>query len=269
MQNKTVTLTPRETAEQKYKSARSNLLLMLAFTLVNIVLAFVKSDTMFLFSATVPYMTAVAGAYSEDSIFLGIWVCITVIIMVLYFLCWLLSKRHYGWMVGALVLFVIDTLVMAGVYLTAQDFSGILDVVFHVWILYYLIIGVKNGRKLDGYAKEEQGEFFETTEDTVPAYEQPEQVSVSSGYSADWTVKYRVLAETEAEGYRICYRRVKRVNELVINDYVYDSVEMLVEPAHILTASVDGHLIEAGFDGVAHSFINVDGVTVQKKMRLY
>jgi hypothetical protein len=158
---------------------------------------------------------------------------------------------------------------MAGIYLTAQDFSGILDVVFHVWILYYLIIGVKNGRKLDDYVKEEQGEFFEAAEDTVPAYEQPEQVSASSGYSADWTVKYRVLAETEAEGYRICYRRVKRVNELVINDYVYDSVEMLVEPAHILTASVDGHLIEAGFDGVAHSFINVDGVTVQKKMRLY
>lgn len=173
MQNRNAALTPGEMAKQTYKGARNNLLLMLVFTLVNIVLAFVKSETMFLFSATVPYMTAVAGAYSEDTIFLGIWVCITVIIMVLYFLCWLLSKRHYGWMVGALVLFVIDTLVMASVYLNAQEISGIMDIVFHVWILYYLIMGVKNGRKLDTLDRESQDTA--PTEDTIPSYEQIEQ----------------------------------------------------------------------------------------------
>ena len=39
---------------------------------------------------------------------------------------------------------------------------------------------------------------------------------------ADYSVKSKTLLEATAEGYRICYRRVKSVNELVINGIVYD-----------------------------------------------
>ena len=64
-------------------------------------------------------------------------------------------------------------------------------------------------------------------------------------------------------------RRVKRINELVIDGYVYADVEMLMETAHALTAQMDGHVFQAGFDGVAHSYIRVDGVQVARKLRLY
>ena len=69
-------------------------------------------------------------------------------------------------------------------------------------------------------------------------------------------------------GHYVVYRRVKKTNELVIDLYVYDEIEILVECAHSLEARIDGHLIVVGFDGVSHSYLSVDGEIVAKKLRL-
>jgi hypothetical protein len=86
---------------------------------------------------------------------------------------------------------------------------------------------------------------------------------------ADSTVKARILLEADALGHAIVYRRVKRVNELVIDGRVYDEMEALVEFAHSLKAQIDGHTIEVGFDGWVHSYLKIDGQTVGRKRRLY
>lgn len=80
-------------------------------------------------------------------------------------------------------------------------------------------------------------------------------------------VKCRILLEYTVGGYRICYRRVKRTNELVINGMVYDEMTATIEPPHTLTAVVDGHEIAAGLDNAPRSYITFDGVTVAKKAR--
>lgn len=85
---------------------------------------------------------------------------------------------------------------------------------------------------------------------------------------ADAACKSRVLAEITHAGYRICYRRTGRVNELVINDRVYDEHKALIEFEHVLMATVDGHEIEAGLDADSHSYITFDGHLIAKKMRL-
>lgn len=85
---------------------------------------------------------------------------------------------------------------------------------------------------------------------------------------ADPSVKHRVLLEANTEGYRICYRRVKSVNELVINGRVYDEMKALIEFEHNLSAVVDGHRIDAGYDENACSYILFDRQTVAKKLRL-
>ncbi len=85
---------------------------------------------------------------------------------------------------------------------------------------------------------------------------------------ADMEVKYRVLSEAKTEGFDICYRRVKSVNELVINGYVYDEKKGIVEFAHNLYASVNGHTIEAGFDGVGYSYILFDGDRIKQDRRI-
>lgn len=140
-------------AQKEYSAARSNLLLMIAFTVVNIALYFFGTGTMMLFSASVPYFSVIFGHVFTlelgSPIFLYAAIAIAVISLVAYLLCWIFSKKSYGWMIFALVLFIVDTLVMGAMYLfILEDVSGILDVLVHIWVLYYLIIGVRRGAQM-------------------------------------------------------------------------------------------------------------------------
>lgn len=64
--------------------------------------------------------------------------------------------------------------------------------------------------------------------------------------TAETGVRCRVMASASNEAYQIVYRRVGRVNELVINGRVYDEKKTLFDWPHVLLAVVDGHRIEAG-----------------------
>ena len=156
-QNATETKGQREICQQKYNTARINLLLMIGFTVLNVVLAFTGSDTMMLFSAIVPY---VAAGFATVPVFEPIIVpliAIAVISIAAYLVCWIFSKKHYGFMIAALCMFAIDIVAVLFIYM--DDFSdGIIDIVFHAWILYYLIIGVINGVKLKKLPEETEGE---------------------------------------------------------------------------------------------------------------
>ena len=267
MQNNQTPRNPKASAQQQYKIARSNLLLMLVLTVVNIVLLAAKADTMLLFSATVPYYLSAISMdllveYSQVA-FVGFGIVVAT--LVIYLLCWVFSKKHYGWMIAALVLFILDSIAMIGLYVLVEDFSGILDLVVHIWVLYYLIIGVRYGYKLKNIPPEEQVEY---------ELGQPEQPQINTAGNSialrvvDNEVKHRVLIDGNYLGHYICYRRVKRINELVVDGYVYDDIEMLAETAHALNATIDGHRIQVGFDGVSHSYIRIDGEQVAKKLRL-
>lgn len=267
---------PREIAEQKFASSRYNLLLVIALTALNLILYLTNSDSMLLFSATIPYVSfgigsemLASGLGSVGDTLGVVLICIAIGVLALYFVCWLLSKKHYGWMITALVIFSLDTLFLVAMYLVAGDSSGIVDFAIHIWVLYYLISGVRNGHKLKTLP-EELPPLQEDIETDVS--EETEQTETESDTmyirTADTSVKSRILLEAEALGHKICYRRVKRVNELVIDGYVYDDVEMLLESAHELNARIDGHAIQVGFDGVAHSYLKIDGEETAKKLRL-
>lgn len=184
MQNNQKSRNKKEFALQQVKIARSNLLLMIILTVVNIVLLAVGADTMLLFSATVPY---------------------------------------------------------------------------------YLIIGVRFGYKLKNTPPEEAVEY-EQSEQAAPTTDgQGNSVALRAVQN---DVKNRILIDGNYLGHYICYRRAGHVNELAIDGYVYDELEILVETAHVLEATVDGYTIQAGFDGAMHSYICIDGQRVAKKIRL-
>lgn len=84
---------------------------------------------------------------------------------------------------------------------------------------------------------------------------------------ADTTVKHRVLLEATVDGYRICYRRVRKVNELVVNGIVYDEMKAALEFPHDLTATLDGHRIHTGLDEDDFSYIIADGERIAEKKR--
>lgn len=157
-------LSPRAALEGKYSSARYNLLGVVLFTIVNIVILFIDTESYFLFSAFLPYYISTLGLlfsgklpaeYYEgvedfvafpDTVMV-VALVIAAVILIAYLLCFIFSnKNRVGWLVAALVLFGIDT--AAYILLIGIDFSAILDILFHVWVLYYLVAGILAYNKL-------------------------------------------------------------------------------------------------------------------------
>lgn len=143
----------------QYSAARGNLVLVVIFTLINVVLCLLGQDTYFLFSALVPYFIASIGAlwgglypseyYADMEIteadfwptgLVIAFAAAAIVIIAMYFICWLLSKKHVTFMIVALVLFMIDTIMMP--ILFGISLEWILDYVFHAWVLISLILGI-------------------------------------------------------------------------------------------------------------------------------
>ena len=80
--------------------------------------------------------------------------------------------------------------------------------------------------------------------------------------------KARILLEHNEGDLKVIYRRVGRVNELVVNGKVYAEYKALIEFEHKLRADVGGHLIEAGLDEDSQSYMEIDGTLVEYKSRV-
>ena len=81
------------------------------------------------------------------------------------------------------------------------------------------------------------------------------------------SVKCKILLEATADKYEICYRRVKNVNELIVNGRVYDEYKAIIEFKHNLSAIIENHKIEAGLDSDSCSYIMFDGEIIAAKKR--
>ncbi|MBR2327439.1 MAG: hypothetical protein IKA51_02340 [Clostridia bacterium] len=158
-QTKTVAQSPAA----KYASARSNLLIAIAFTLANIILLVVDADLYFLFSAYLPYTLVlymkVFCGMMPDEYYEGVEMeflpesafyvslAIAAVILIVYFICWIFSnKNRYGFLIAALVLFAIDTVIMILNFDPSSfDIYTVIDVAFHAWVIYILVVGVMAG----------------------------------------------------------------------------------------------------------------------------
>jgi len=267
-----------------------NLLIVVIFTIINIVLLVTNADSYFLFSAFIPYFLVTWGMimcgrfpadfYTDgledieflDSSFFIVMLVIAIAIVLLYLLAWIMSsKNRVGWLTFALVLFGIDTvgmLLIGGIAL-----ESVIDILFHGWVIYYLISGIIAHNKLKKLPIEEASKLSgdDFSEDASEDEEDDFVASETSDYiplrTANRDVKHRVLAEARVSDYNICYRRVKSTNELVINGNVYDELNGVFESPHTLEARIDGHCITASYTG-SHSVIEFDGEVVAKKLRL-
>ncbi len=281
-------LSQRGAYEQKYNTSRMQLLLVFVFTAINLMLLVANADSYFLFSAFIPYFMTLTGmlmcgllpdefyiegteglALFDNSFFITLLV-ISIVITLLYLLAWFMSgKNRGGWLIFALVLFGLDTAGM--IFLGGVSLDSAVDIIFHVWVLYYLIIGINAHYKLKKLPPEEELASPEVAAQVNEAGSDPFSANTQSSTViriADNDVKHRVLLEAQVANYAICYRRVKRTNELVVNGNVYDEIEGLVEHPHTLEARIEGHLIEASFNG-SHSVIFFDGKEIAKKLRLF
>lgn len=174
--------TPRQLTELKYKRSRYNLLLVTIVSVINL-FSLSLSQTYFLFSAQIPSFFVELFMYTEEGEIapfadLIIPIVLGVILTIPYLLCFFFSKKRPGWMVAALVFFVFDCIFLVTMYYLSDV---IIDLLFHAWVLFYLVTGVINGYKLKKMPEDEplpefgevvaEGEAVdsEAAEDETPA----------------------------------------------------------------------------------------------------
>ena len=131
----------------KYNNSRLSILLLFIFSVINI-FSISMLGTYFLFSAYLPQVL-ISLAYLDPSL-TPVMVILSILYILPYLLCYIFSKKKAGWMVAALVLFSVDSLfflIDLFAYLAAGDLSFIIDLIFRIYVLASLIIGVVNRKQ--------------------------------------------------------------------------------------------------------------------------
>lgn len=164
-------LSTRQLLENRFRSGRQTLLIVILFTVINIGLAFFGGDVYFLFSATIPYVFVLNALYLcgkmpddwydgpkdqyvfEDISTLIVAVVIAVVVIGLFLLCYLMSKKHVGWLIASAVLFAVDFIAMF--FLLEIGSDTFIDIAFHAIVLGYLIMGIVSAYKLRNLPPEE------------------------------------------------------------------------------------------------------------------
>ena len=157
--NQTQGFTKKELAERQFLSSRLTVLLICVFTAINIILALTGSDSYFLFSA-IPYYAVILSyiGVAAGELPMGVLIvaiAFAVVVIAAYLLCFIFGKKHFGWLIAALILFSLDTIYFIYIIISAFDASMIIDIVFHLYVIYSLVMSVVNFFKLKNTAEEE------------------------------------------------------------------------------------------------------------------
>ena len=144
---------PAHLASQ-YLNGRKNLLTVVILSTINLLTLLLNASFYFPFSVSIPFYAPTFGMIFDEYLMTGgfftLWGYGFAVAFILFFLiCWLLSKERSGWMLAALVVFIVDTLFMAVLIVLSESFADmLLDIAFHALILYYFISAVIGARKL-------------------------------------------------------------------------------------------------------------------------
>ena len=144
----------------KIATGRHSLLLIAAFTVVNVLMVVLDSGTYYLFSASVPYYLTLYAKGIDNGFVNGPWpengpitiaaLVISGVILLLYLLFWLMSKKKTGWLIPALVMFLLDTLALGWctINIVNDPAGNILDFVVHIWAIVELFQAIFCSNKL-------------------------------------------------------------------------------------------------------------------------
>ena len=220
----TAPMSPREEVEMKYKRSRANLLLVIIVSVVNL-FTLALNGSYFLFSASIPAIPVeLAMPMSEEEVVVFsdfiVPIIIGIILTVPYLLCWVFSKKRAGWMIPALVFFSFDCLYILMLTLI-EPTAFIIDILFHAWVMFYLITGVINGFKLkkmpedepmpefgaegeapaeDGFTTFNEADFAYTADNTAPAEETPAEEADSTDEPVAARSFDEIMAENNEDG---------------------------------------------------------------------
>ena len=252
-----VQATRKDMADKRYQGSRMMFVMILFVSFMNIWLYYLGAEKVYAVSAAIPYFAVVLGCIPGMLPMDSLGLIFAAAYFIICLLCWYRSKKSAGWLVAGCVIYALDVIplmylaVDAGISVFAMCAAG------HVLMLLSMTVGI-----VASYRQVNVPEEFAGTPEDAPVREAPLRM-------ADMDVKFRILLEDEYGGHKVIYRRVKRTNELVIDGWVYDEIEMLMEFGHSLSARINGQIYEVGYDAASHSYFSVDGVMQCRKLRWY
>lgn len=156
-------LTERERCEVRFGSGRVNLLAMLIITVANIGFFIFGKSYLVPFSASIPYY-AVAYGYLPGYLSSTIGWLIAFSFLMACIVCWVRAKDDWRWLIGGFALVTIDSIALFWLLSQNLAISFWPDIIFHAWMMYYLSIGVRYGRKLERMPRVDFGEATEDQE---------------------------------------------------------------------------------------------------------
>ena len=150
----------KKTLPQRYLTARIVLMVMIVLSFINLILIIIGSRLQFTVSASFPFFAVRGGEILDANSYLNtqlgfILGCVASVIWIgLFVLCFVFSKKKLGFMIAAAALFAADCLFMIPNFVfyiwifDGEVTSSVIEVLFHIWILWSLIAGCLAGRKL-------------------------------------------------------------------------------------------------------------------------
>ena len=135
------------------RSARAAIFGMTLFTVINLAVLLFQGDSVLPFALSVPFCLTWAAQVLEHGAFgLLTWgaLGISLVILSLFFLCGLLSRKHLSWLTAALILAVADLVLYVGflLWLTHSLSMNIVEILIKGMLLVILARGVTNARRL-------------------------------------------------------------------------------------------------------------------------
>jgi hypothetical protein len=153
METNSPTVSYRKYLQQQFQIGRQTLLGVIVMTLINLGLLLGNGDSYMIFSVSVPYYLTWLGK-TLDNLQNGKYtltgLVIAVVILLVYFLLWVLSKKRGGILWVAVGCLCIDLMVLVwiSILLTGSILGNVVDMLFHLVAIYQIGKGAANWKKL-------------------------------------------------------------------------------------------------------------------------
>jgi len=156
--------------QNKIRIGRLNLLLAIVLTSLNVILVALSILFTFYFSAIIPQLLI-------EKMPNAIGIALAIIFIGILLGCWYYSKKSIIGMVIAAILFFVDTLILLMLLflslsiLNYLDYTIVINILFHAWILYYFVGAIIANKKLKKIIVVDAAAV---TENNIP--QEPEQI---------------------------------------------------------------------------------------------
>ncbi|MDE6659071.1 MAG: hypothetical protein K2K01_03010 [Eubacterium sp.] len=268
-----------EKLKKRINTAKTSIILVAVLTIANTILIAVNADMVFTFSAHVPqlvtFMFSEIAVEMQEKSYLYIGIAIAILMSLIYVALWLGAKKKNSFMVVALVLFSIDSAVLLYDLLLAFDASFIIDIAFHAWVIYDLILGISAYSKLKKIPAEELQQNVEQAEYYSPLPQNTDNSAVNQAYepvdSAPIRIsenKGRVIMSVDYQGMNVEVRRSKGLTELIVDGKVYAEKKGILETEYTIGARVSGVEFVTSMTMSSVMYLYADGAQIAKKLRM-